>query len=292
MRLLLIICVLVSLAASAEADEQRAGPTGGTLLLAGGNLSNPKIFAKFLEFAGGSDANLVIIPTAMPDEYLNEPGFESELIDSFRNHGFQNISILHTRDTRQADSQSFVDRIDDADAIWFTGGRQWRIADGFLNTRSHQALRGLLERGGIIGGSSAGATIQGSYLARGDTKTNTVMMGDHEHGLGFLVDVAIDQHLLRLNRQYDIFEIIRAKPELLGLGIDEDTAIIVQDGIFEVVGSSFVAVYDGTFSRIVHDTNDWSKWHIEVKPLAADSNKFYLLGEGRRYDLQRRLPVK
>ena len=79
----------------------------------------------------------------------------------------------------------------------------------------------------VIGGSSAGATIQGSYLARGDAKTNTIMMGDHEEGFGFLKNAAIDQHLLRRNRQFDLLEVIRARPELLGIGIDEDTAIVV-----------------------------------------------------------------
>ena len=102
----------------------------------------------------------------------------------------------------------------------------------------------LLERGGVIGGTSAGATIQGSYLVRGDTKTNTIMMGDHEEGLAFLRDVAIDQHLLRRNRQFDLIEVIEAHPELLGIGIDENTAIVVRGDTFRVIGASYVGIYD------------------------------------------------
>jgi cyanophycinase len=78
----------------------------------------------------------------------------------------------------------------------------------------------------VVGGSSAGATIQGSYLVRGDTKSNQIMMGDHEQGFGYIKNVAIDQHVLARNRQFDLYEIMRKHPELLGLGIDENTAIV------------------------------------------------------------------
>ena len=131
-----------------------------------------------------------------------------------------------------------------ARGVWFPGGRQWRLADAYLDTLVHEEIAGVLRRGGVVGGSSAGATILGSYLARGDTATNTVMMGDHEVGFGFLRDTAIDQHLLSRNRQFDLLEIIRAKPELLGLGIDEDTAIVVEGDRFRVIGRSYAAVYD------------------------------------------------
>ena len=107
-------------------------------------------------------------------------------------------------------------------------------------------MQELLERGGVIGGSSAGATILGSYLARGDTTSNTVMMGDHEEGFGFISNIAIDQHLLRRNRQFDLLEITSAKPELLGIGLDEDTAIVVRNNRFEVIGNSYVVIYDNT----------------------------------------------
>ena len=102
----------------------------------------------------------------------------------------------------------------------------------------------MLQRGGVVGGSSAGATILGSYLVRGDTATNTIMMGDHEEGFAFLRDTAIDQHLLRRNRQFDLIEVIEAHPHLLGIGIDEDTAIVVEGDRFEVMGQSYVVIYD------------------------------------------------
>ena len=152
------------------------------------------------------------------------------------------------------------------------GGRQWRLADSYLGTRTQRELEALLARGGIIGGSSAGATIQGSYLARGDSRTNTVMMGDHEEGFGFLRNVAIDQHLLRRNRQFDLLEIIEAKPELLGIGIDEDAAILVTGDNFEVL-AGYVAIYD-------------------AKRQLPNGGKFYLLRDGDRFDLASRRPSR
>lgn len=82
----------------------------------------------------------------------------------------------------------------------------------------------------MIGGGSAGATIQGSYLVRGDTRGPLLPMGDHERGFGFLANSAIDQHVLVRNRQFDLVTIVRAHPELLGLGLDADVGIVVHGG--------------------------------------------------------------
>jgi cyanophycinase len=155
------------------------------------------------------------------------------------------VTLLHTRDRAEADSDAFARVLDNADGVWISGGRQWRLADAYLGTRTQEALARLLDRGGVIGGSSAGATIQGSFLARGDTSDNHVMMGSHREGFGFLKNTAVDQHLLQRNRHFDLIEVIEAHPHLLGIGIDEDTAIIVRGDAFIVVGSGYVAIYDG-----------------------------------------------
>jgi len=291
--LILIIGLLIQSCTIGQKKEATVcGPENGSLLIIGGNLSSPAIYAKFLELAGGPDANLVIIPTAIADEYLLVDGAMDRMVENFKSHGFQNIEILHTRNPEEANTAEFVKPLKTANAVYFMGGRQWRIADGFLNTLAHKELFKVLDRGGVIGGSSAGASIQGSYLARGDTHTNVVMMGDHEEGLSFLKNTAIDQHLLKLNRQFDVFEIIRAHPELLGLGLDENTGIIVQGDTFEVIGESFVAVYDGSFCQFVRDKEDWSIERPEINQLPQDSDRFYFLGEGRVYDLKNRKVIK
>jgi len=207
-------------------------------------------------------------------------------------HSFNNYVILHTRNRSEANSEEFVKPITKASGLWFTGGRQWRLADSYLNTRTHEEIKRLLERGGVVGGSSAGASIMGSYLVRGDTKTNTVMMGDHEQGLSLITNCAIDQHLLALNRQFDIFEILMVHPDLLGIGLDENTAIVVHNDEFEVIGESFVAIYDGTYCQFVRDKSDWSIETPEIKTLPDGSEQFYLLSRGRKYSLSQRRVIE
>ncbi|MCH8905228.1 MAG: Type 1 glutamine amidotransferase-like domain-containing protein, partial [Bacteroidetes bacterium] len=143
------------------------------------------------------------------------------------------------------------------------------LADAYLNTLFHEELWNVLDRGGVVGGSSAGATILGSYLVRGDTKSNLIMMGDHEEGFGLFPNTAIDQHLLTMNRQFDLLEILEKHPDLLGIGIDENTAIIVTKNEFEVIGQSYVLV------------------HLPNNQKTNDKN-FILLKSGDRYDHKNR----
>jgi cyanophycinase len=244
-------------------SAQTVGPAHGTLLLAGGGVRDPEIYRSFVELAGGPDARIVVIPTAGERD-----AFDSAYggLEVFRAAGADHVTVLHTRNRGVADSESFVRPLRDADAIWFSGGRQWRLVDAYGGTKTEIALRDLLERGGVIGGSSAGATIQGSYLVRGDSRTNTITMGDHEVGFGFLRNVAVDQHVLRRNRQFDLVEVIRVHPELLGIGIEENTAIVVTGDTFEVIGNGYVLIYD------VHRTID-------------GKGRFYFLSPGDRFDL-------
>jgi cyanophycinase len=253
------------------------GPAKGTLLIIGGNASGI-FYEKFMELVGGADAPIVIIPTAATSDFLSAEDLEN-FKNSFIRRGFNQVTVLHTRDLQAANSEEFVEPIRNARGIWFSGGRQWRHADSYLNTLTHKAFFELLDRGGVIAGSSAGATIQGSYLARGDTQMNTIMMGDHEEGLGFISHVAIDQHLFARNRQFDMFEILENRPELLGIGLDEDTGIVVEGDQFSVFGNSYVAIYDGT---------RWSAERDTIYSLPPGSRDFYLLSKGQKYNLRDR----
>jgi cyanophycinase len=277
---LLFVSLQINVFAQAEELYQTQitkGPENGTLLIIGGAASD-LFYTKFMALVGGPDAPIVVIPTAassnaFSDEYLEN--YKKRFLDK----GFNNVTVLHTRDKEVANSKEFIAPIHKAKGVWFSGGRQWRHADSYLNTASHDAFRELLNRSGVIAGSSAGATIQGSYLARGDTKKNTIMMGDHEEGLGFLSNVAIDQHLFARNRQFDMFDILDNRPELLGIGLDENTGIIVNGSTFEVIGESYVVIYDGT---------RWSAERDTIYQLPKGSREFYLLKEGDRYDFVNR----
>ncbi len=236
---LALVTALAGLGAPLSAAE--IGPDNGILVLVGG-AAGPEILKQFVELAGGPQAPLVVIPTASGAPTYDSFHFAARF---FREEaGVENVVVVHTNERAEADSEAFVEPIRKARGVWFSGGRQWRLADSYLGTRTQRELEALLARGGVIGGSSAGATIQGSYLARGDTETNTIMMGDHEEGFGFLRNTAIDQHLLKRNRQFDLIEIVEARPELLGIGLDENTGIVVRGDSFRVIGESYVAIYD------------------------------------------------
>ena len=212
----------------------------GVLVIAGGGDLGPEIVGRFLAEAGGANAPIVVIPTASETE--PEPGLLARHI--LAKAGATNLHLLHTRDRAAADTREFAKPIAAARGVWFDGGRQWRLVDSYLNTRTHRELLKLLERGGAIGGSSAGATIQGSYLVRGAREGNHIMMAPgYEEGLSFLPNVAIDQHLFRRKREMDMLPVIETHPALTGLGIDEQTAVVVKKNLLEVVGASKVAVY-------------------------------------------------
>jgi cyanophycinase len=257
---------ILAVAIATNLTAQEIGPTSGSLVIVGGAMRDAAIVERFIELAGGADAPIVLIPTAGGAEEYDQYWSGAR---QFKAAGATNLTVLHTIDRDESNSEEFVQPIKQARGVWFGGGRQWRLADSYLDTRVHEELWTLLERGGVIGGSSAGATIQGSYLARGDTETNTIMMGDHEVGLAFVKNVAIDQHLLVRNRQFDLIEIIEARPELLGIGIDENTAIVVQGNGFDVIGQGYVAIYD-------HDR------------MLDSGGKFYFLAPGDRFNLATR----
>lgn len=259
---------LVFCAAALSVRATSAGPPRGSLVIIGGGEISPEILHRFLELAGGANANIVVIPTAderndFPADYLEKT--------PLRKAGATNLTLLHTRDRTVADSESFVAPLRKARGVFFPGGRQWRLADAYLNTRTERELRRVLKRGGVIGGTSAGATILGSYLVRGAVEGPRIMISPgHEAGFGFLRKVAIDQHLLARKRENDMRAVIAAHPELLGIGIDQSTAIVVKGNQFVVLGPSKVAIYDAGYKA------------------GPDGKAYYFLSAGERFDLKSR----
>jgi peptidyl-dipeptidase A len=242
------------------------GPAHGSLMVVGGGRMSPELWQEFISLAGGPDAPLVIIPTASgdkkyPSDYLQKTGLHRA--------GAKNLTLLHTIDRKVADSPEFVAPLRQARGVWIEGGRQWHLVDSYLNTRTERELFALLDRGGVIGGSSAGATILGSYLVRGAREGNTIMMAPgYEQGFGFLRGVAVDQHLLTRHRENDMLQVIAKHPELLGIGLDEGTAIVVHGDSGKIMGRSKMAVYERNY-----------------KP-GADGKAYYFLGAGDEFDLK------
>ncbi|MTI29917.1 cyanophycinase, partial [Xanthovirga aplysinae] len=224
-----------SFAKEKKEDPVAEGPKNGALVIAGGGIKSKEIVLRFLELAGGKDAPIVFFPTLVKE---NE-GLENKA-KILRNHGATNVTVLYTTDREKANSEEFVASLKNATGVWFGGGRQWRFVENYKGTKVEKLVRELLDRGGVVGGSSAGASIQGDFLVRGDTKGSGEIMGDHQVGFGYLKNVAIDQHVLVRNRQFEMLNLLDKHPEYLGIGIDENTAIVVQEDQFEVIGKSYV----------------------------------------------------
>jgi cyanophycinase len=226
--------LLFGLFFSSFAFAEIVGPAKGTLIVVGGGTVGAEIRGRFLELAGGADASIIVIPTAGEgNDFLREKSL------------FANAILLHTRSREVADSEEFVAPLRNARAVWISGGRQWRLVDSYLGTKTQRELEALLARGGVIAGTSAGATMIGSYLVRGAREGNQIMMAKgYEEGFDMLHNVAIDQHLIKRNRVKDLVGVMNAHPNLLGIGIDEATAIEVIGDRFKVLGDSKVAIYE------------------------------------------------
>jgi cyanophycinase len=271
----ILAAVLLVRAAAQEATEY--GPPKGTLVVVGGgSTEGTGIVEKFIELAGGPGAKFVVVPTAGGNRTRDgqvRVFDEQAVVGRWLKRGLTHVRMLHTHDPKVADTEAFVAPLREANAVWFEGGRQWNIVDSYANTLAYGEFHNVLARGGVIGGSSAGATIQGEYLVRGDTSGPSVMMTaepNHQEGFKFLRRTAIDQHINARNRWDDLIPVIKKFPNLLGIGLSEGTAIVVRGDSFEVIGKWKVAVHDNT--RL------YQPWE---KP-------YYVLSPGDVYDMKAR----
>jgi cyanophycinase len=262
------------------AETTEYGPARGTLVIVGGgNLNGTGIFERFIELGGGPDGKFVIVPTAggNRDGSGAVRAYDEERVTaSWKARGLKNVTMLHTHDPAVANTEEFVKNLREATAVWFDGGRQWNIVDSYAGTLTYREFHNVLARGGVIGGTSAGATIQGDYLVRGDVQSNTLVMTDepeHEQGFEFVRNVDIDQHINARNRWDDLIQVIERFPDHLGIGLSEGTAIIVTGDTFETMGKWKVAVHD---NHRVYDP-----W---LKP-------YYVLDPGTVYDMKARRVV-
>ena len=225
-----------------EAPEPRVDR--GTLILHGGGKVTDEVFERFIDGAGGKDELLVCIPSAAEVDFGDEP--DSYSADELRERGCENVVVLHTHDCRRADEDApLLELLEDARGVWFDGGRTYRLMDSMQHTRLHRALFGVLRRGGVVGGSSAGAQALGDFLVRGNPRTNRQLEFDgYTTGFGLLPGVVVDAHFRQRDRQDPFLELVDRHSQLLGIGLDEDTAIVVQRTTAEVLGENSVTFYD------------------------------------------------
>lgn len=248
--------VLVSTLFLSAQEAPEYGPPKGTLIIVGGgNHNGTGIAETFINKAGGLGAKIIIVPTAggnkMPDGKVRVFK-EEEILAPWKKLGCTNVHMLHTHDPKVADTEEFAKTLRDASGVWFNGGRQWNIVDSYANTLTYREFHNVLARGGVVGGSSAGATIQGDYLVRGAISGPDVMMApepEHQKAFAFLRKSAIDQHLNTRNRWDDLIPVMKKMPELIGIGLSEATAIVVTGDRFEVMGKWKVTIHDASNPR-------------------------------------------
>lgn len=205
----------------------------GTFVIAGGGKLPDAVHERFMELAGGDNAVIVVIPTAGrsgDDPTKTAADFMEGNCDSGR------FCILHTRDREQANDPAFASPLDTATGVWLGGGDQTRLTDAYRGTLVEKKLKELVERGGVVGGTSAGASAMSSrMIARGRTTAEL------DTGLGFFDDLVIDQH--HKTRPWRIDRLRGAIDDnFVGVGIDDGTALIVKGNSAEVLGDDSVKI--------------------------------------------------
>lgn len=223
----------------------KVGPPRGTVIVVGGGAMGPEVYNAFIKAAGGPDALIIDVPTAGGDSVYTQ---EAPGTRGWKNAGAKNVYVLHTKDRKLADSDSFVAIIRKAGGIWFEGGRQFHLVDSYGGTKTESAFNDVLARGGVIAGSSAGASILGDFMVRGAPSNNNFIMDypGYEKGFAYLRGTGIDQHVVARERLPDIADSLMHKyPNLLFISEDEGTAWVVRGDTATIIGRNKAFVYNG-----------------------------------------------
>jgi len=249
-----------------------------------------EILAKFAELAGGSKARVVIIPTAssVPDEMARE------YIDIFKKFDVTDPRVLDIQRREDANSPETVAPLTTATGIFITGGAQSRLVQLIIGTQVMDTIRLRNAEGAIVAGTSAGASLIPRQMLLGGTgvagnsgdAAARKLMVEVVGGLGLLHDVIIDQHFSQRGRMGRLLSAFAANPGLVGIGLDENTAVLVHErGVFETLGEGMVTVIDGRSA--VSD-------YFERDPgdvLTITNSSLHVLGPGRFFDLIAHRPV-
>lgn len=263
--------------------SEQAGP----LVVIGGAEDKERdcrILRHFLNLGGGKNARVLVMTVAT--QYPVEAGMQ--YIEVFQRLGAADVRTFDVSSRKAANTDSAVQYIRDADCVFFTGGEQQRITKLLGGTRVDAALHDALSRGVVLGGTSAGASMMSStMIVSGDSETNPrISVVDMAPGMEFLAGVVIDQHFAQRGRLGRLMSAVAQYPHHLGLGIDEDTAIVVENGVFKVLGRGAVSVVDAggmSYSNLDSVRSDES--------LSLCDIKLHILPEGYGFHLLSRQPI-
>lgn len=224
------------LVARLTADVDRAvDASDGMLVIAGGGILPQSIKAQFWKLSDGPQARIVVIPGSQMDPEQLE--IYEERWDEFETHS---VEALQAASRAQADDPEFSRCLESATGVWLGGGQQTWLTGLYRGTLVHERLKNVLKRGGVIGGTSAGAAVMSDIMIAGGRREPV-----ESRGFGFLSDIVIDQHFLKRNRMRRLSKLLEKHVDTIGLGIDERTALVVQlkGRKLSVVGDSYVTAY-------------------------------------------------
>jgi cyanophycinase len=249
--LVLLLPLLASAGGLLRAQSRSThGPVHGSLVLQGGVGFNQAIASAFVALAGGPGSHIVVIPTASVGD-AGPPGMATYLARRMKeSYGVAAVTVVHTNDRAEAETDSFIGPLRSATGVWMLGGFPEHLVQAYLGTKVERAINDLLDRGGVVGGESAGAMIQGSWLDTTDNEGFTpeilALIRKHTSGAGFglLANAAVFPHFDKRGTAAAIKE-SGADPDQLAIGIDEETALIVSGVAARVVGSGTASMYDG-----------------------------------------------
>lgn len=261
----------------------------GNLIIIGGaedKDGDREILRKLTDYLDKENGTLLIATIATENPEKSYSKYNSV----FTKLGVKNIRRLDVNSRRDAFEIENAKLVKESDLLFFTGGDQLRITSILGGTPIYDALKELCDSGGLIAGTSAGASVMSdTMIVTGEDDESprkcTLKMSP---GLGLMRNIIVDQHFAQRGRIGRLLTGIAQNPEVLGIGIDEDTAIIVSDkGIAEVVGSGAVYFIDG--SSIVY-SNVSEQYSEDV--LSMFNVKLHVLKEGNRFNLIKKIPFE
>lgn len=245
------------------------------------------ILRRFVELSGGKRARILVIPTASGS--FEEMG--QQYVDVFGKLGAAAVDVLNVRTREEANAQAAIDQATAATGIFITGGSQARLVECLCGTLVMECIRRRNAEGVVVAGTSAGASILAGHMMLGGTGLagNSSDAAARKHmvelaaGFGLLQDIIVDQHFSERGRMGRLLSVYAANPGLLGIGLDEDTAVVIDhNGKMEVLGTGMVTMIDGRNS-----ISDYFEREVgEV--LTVGNSHLFVLGPGRWFDLEQR----
>jgi cyanophycinase len=259
----------------------------GTLILIGGyedKHQEHNILHQVAQAAIRDDGLLVIITAA--SSYPEERA--EEYTGVFMSLGVKRVDVMHCATRDQASDAEHIDRLRHATVAFLTGGDQVRLTSMLGGSLAFDCLQDLYTRGGTIAGTSAGAAAMSSTMLFGrvGAKSHALFSLEMAPGLGFLTDVVIDSHFAERGRLGRLLGAVAQNPRNLGLGIDEDTALVVQGYTLRVIGKGAVYVIDGSAISFASVTEERPEGIGSIYDV-----KLHILAHGASYDLQQRRPL-